>query len=153
MGKGRKKTPDEIRALTGARDRTASRGKSPSFAKGCDAPEWLSPYAREEWDVVAPQLDRLGMLETVGAACLAGYCEAVSTLRQASESVAEFGATMKTESGGLKKNPAVTAQLDAIRVVRGFAAEFGFTPASKAKLTVAESADDPLDEFLKVHAG
>ena len=148
MGKGRKKTPDEIRALTGARDMTGSKGASPEFQKGCEPPSWMTGYALEEWAVVAPQLERLGMLDAVGAACLAGYCEAVATLRLSSEDVEKFGPTMITATGGLKKNPAVTAQLEAIRVVRGFAGEFGFTPASKAKLVAPGGEEDPLDQFL-----
>ena len=150
-GKGRHKVPDGIRRLTGERDQTGSRGDSPEFDLGGKAPGWLSDYAREEWDVVAEQLDRLGMLCKPSVATLAAYCENVSVMRASVESIKELGIMLDG-----KKNPAVTAFDSASKAVRMFASEFGFTPASAAKLQVGDSDKDELGSFLgeptlKVH--
>ena len=147
MGKGRKPTPDKVRELSGMRDTTDHAGGSPEFELGGAAPGWLSEYAKEEWAVVAPALDRLKMLTKPGVAPLAGYCENVAIMRTAAEHISDNG--ILDDTG--RKNPAVTTFDAASKAVRMFACEYGFTPAAAAKLVVGDGKQDELGNFLTVH--
>ena len=46
------------------------------------APEWLTPFAREEWDRLVGNLHERGLLDARAVSVFASYCEAVATLRK-----------------------------------------------------------------------
>jgi len=152
MPKGRKKVPDGINALRGNPGKRKRLGVAPAFTSGAQPPKWLSKYAREEWDLVAGELATLGMLDTVCTTVLAGYCEAAGQIRQATEIIKRRGLTIKCGIDGAKPHPAVAMRSDAIKIVKAFAAEFGFTPSSKASINLAPPEEDKLHTFLKVHS-
>jgi P27 family predicted phage terminase small subunit len=45
----------------------------------------LNAYAKEEWQHIAPELHRLGLLTVLDVGPLAAYCAAAARLRQAEE--------------------------------------------------------------------
>ena len=75
-------------------------------------PEFLSEYARAEWDRIAMELYRLKLLTVVDIAPLAAYCEAYAKWRTAVEKLKEAAArdpdmgalVVKTRHGSVMQN-------------------------------------------------
>src|SRR6266480_2846757 len=63
----------------------------PARADECpEPPSRLSEYARQEWEAVAPELFRLGLLTVLDISTLAAYCSAAAQLRQAEEAIEQM---------------------------------------------------------------
>jgi P27 family predicted phage terminase small subunit len=111
------------------------------------APTWLSPLAREEWDRLAPELVSLGLLTVLDVAPLAGFCECYSTWRTAKEQIdaaiasSPVGLSLAISHGLVK-----TAKESLAQMVR-IAAEFGFTPSTRSRVTGVGKEDDSEDPF------
>ena len=92
--------------------------------------------AREEWNRVAPELARVGVLTKVDEKALIGYCvnwqrwvEAQGQLASPSNWV-----LMHTKSGYPFPNPFLTIADKAMEQMRKFAVEFGMTPSSRSSI-------------------
>ncbi|NJQ14216.1 phage terminase small subunit P27 family [Streptomyces bohaiensis] len=108
-----------------------------------EVPDWLSPEAAAEWARVVPGLARLELLKPEDRASLASYCEAVATLRTATELVQREGLTIEAKQGTLP-HPAVGIARAAGREVRAWAAHFGLTPSTEQGL--AKGPDDAAED-------
>jgi phage terminase small subunit len=86
-------------------------------------PEWLIGDAREEWNRIVPELDRLGVLTRVDNSVLVGHCA----------TYAEIVSTVKA------REPLKAALLGQMRA---YACELGLTPAARAKLSVPPPKDE-----------
>lgn len=146
--KGRKPIPDKIKKLTGNPGRMPINDSPPPFATGAKCPDWLDAYGKEEWSLVASELDRLGMLHGVDTSSVAAYCQACSILRHAQEEIEANGGQTVETARGVGRHPSVGVALDAIRAIKSFACEFGFTPSSRARVKAPGGPADPFDEFL-----
>jgi P27 family predicted phage terminase small subunit len=117
-------------------------------------PSWLEGDAAKEWNRVAPELGRLGLLTVVDVPAFAGYCQAYRRWREA-----EAAVSSAVKAGGL--GLAVSQGLEGmarerLRLMKTLAAEFGFTPASRSRVTAAPPQEkDPFEDFsgLKVVPG
>ena len=103
-----------------------------------EAPSWLGEYAREEWDRVAPDIERMGMAKRVDSSALAAYCLAVARLRKANE-VIERSAILLVDP--IRKNPAVGMARDASHELVRWAREFGFTPSARSAIHKPKEPD------------
>ena len=97
--------------------------------------------AKAEWDRIAPELLRLGLLTVLDGAALGAYCQTFSLWQQAEELLRRDGRTYKLPNGTVCKHPAVGITQQAKMMVRAFAAEFGMTPASRSRLHVTMPDD------------
>lgn len=103
-------------------------------------PRHLDAIARKEWKRLCPMLLRLLVLTEADGIALANLCVDYSILQQAQESLAKTGLLSKTaKTGMIHQSPllniiAVTTD----RVTRGLR-EFGLTPASRTRISVAPS--------------
>lgn len=86
-------------------------------------PDFLTGDAREEWDRIVPELDRLGVLTRVDNCVLVGHC-------------ATYGEIVGTIKSGEPLKAALLSQM------RSYAGELGLTPAARAKLAVPKRDDD-----------
>jgi len=115
-----------------------------------EAPEFLSDRALQEWQRIAPILEKLGLLSQVDKMALAAYCAAVARLWQAEEQLKIEGLTVTNERGRRIKNPLVDVANAAAKQISLFASQFGMSPSTrssvKAKLPEKEN---PLAKFLK----
>jgi P27 family predicted phage terminase small subunit len=112
-----------------------------------DMPEWLTDYAVEEWERITPALARVGILSAVDMGLLAAYCEAVSTLRAATEDIAERGQLVPSaREGALVKNPSVAIQRDATTTIRALGKQLGLEPGRRKRSPgqVAGQSDNPI---------
>lgn len=128
-----------------------------AVTKAPAAPAWLSAEAKKEWRRVLPILIQRRILTTADLGSLENYCVAIGTVREMERHLQEHGhvfeAFKDTEDGivsiGLKRNPAVGIQSDAMTRARLLAAELGLTPVSRSRPAIREDGDDdtlnPLD--------
>lgn len=122
------------------------------------APSFLSAYALEEWEVVSTALYHQGVLGDVDRAALAAYCQAYGRWRQAEEALEKmaardqvtFGLMIKTTNGNAVQNPLVGAANKAMADMVRYAAEFGMTPSSRARLSIdtGNAKGDPSDDYF-----
>jgi len=111
-----------------------------------DAPPFLNAYARAEWDRVAGELWRLGLLTIVDLQPLAAYCQAYGRWRTAEEALQKMAA-VDPHTGGLivKKggnpiqNPLVKIAADAANDMVRHASQFGLTPVARSRIHAADN--------------
>jgi P27 family predicted phage terminase small subunit len=120
-----------------------------------EAPAFLSADARMEWQRVASQLHCLGLLTVVDVASLAAYCQAYGRWLTAERAIAAMaerdlvtGALMiKTTKGNAIQNPLVGTSNQAARDMVKYAAEFGLTPAARARIGLSAAANTKKSKF------
>ncbi len=118
------------------------------------APAWLAKDARDEWDRIVPILAQRKILTTADLGSVENYCMAIGMAREMEQKIQKLGAVqevyaMDKEGNsrliGIKKNPAVSIQSDAVTRARLLAAELGCTPVSRSRPTVdGDDGDDDL---------
>ncbi len=130
---GRKPKPTALKLVEGNPGRRKPNDLEPKPEGAAVCPDWLSPVAREEWEKIAPELDRIGISTSVDSNVLAGYCLAMADLREAEGVLAEDGYTTQTNKG-LARHPMSIVKVQALGVLLKFASEFGMTPSSRTKI-------------------
>lgn len=144
MGRrGPRAAPTALKKLRGNPGKRALPKKEPApTTDGVAPPPWLSAEARAEWDRVAPELQRLGLLTLVDVAALAGYCTAYANWQLHEQRATEIGTELAIATG--VRNAALRER----QQMRQFAAEFGGTPSARARVHGAPTQDeDPFAEF------
>lgn len=122
------------------------------LATDADAPDPVTPPAvlqgasLEEWNRVAPELERTGMLTMRGRSALAAYCQAYQRWTEAESKIRETGEVVKSPSGAPMLNPYLSVSNKAQDQMRSFMREFGMTPSAEKQVTpkqkrVAEDLD------------
>ena len=140
------------------------------------APSYLSPVAKREWAKLVPVLVQRGTVQVEDVYMLANFVEAVATLLEAREQLAAINAARRliiangkktikkmgargkvssteTSGGTMQVNPLLYIVRDQVGIISKLAAEFGLSPASRARLqlearTAAPDAVDPLESIL-----
>ncbi len=142
--------PTRLKVLQGnPGKRPLPKGEPQPRVVAMPCPRWLLPEAKREWRRVAPELKRLGLATVVDRTALSAYCQAYARWRQAEEVLTREGLVFETGSGYLMPRPEVAIAQKSMQIMKGFASEFGFTPASRTRLSVPEQKPaDPFAEFL-----
>jgi P27 family predicted phage terminase small subunit len=140
-------TPEHpnLRLLKGNPGKRPARSPpEPARAEQCPPPPGhLSEYARQEWEAVAPELFRLGLLTVLDISALAVYCSAAAQLRQAEEAIEQMAKrdprghalTIKGSAGSQVTNPLLRIASQAMDDMRRIGAEFGLTPNARLRLS------------------
>jgi P27 family predicted phage terminase small subunit len=122
------------------------------IAKAPEPPAFLKGEALEEWRHLAPELERLGLLTAVDGAALAAYCQAYRRWIQAERRVNREGLVLNAKSRYAQAHPAMGIAQRSMQLMRAFMAEFGLTPASRSRISVAPpAAADPFEDYLHGH--
>ena len=100
-----------------------------------ECPGELGPVARLEWDRLVAQLVPLRILTHLDRAALAQYCAAYSLWLEAIEATQKYGAMVKSPSGYPVQSPYVSIANRQTEIMMRIASEFGFTPASRSRIT------------------
>lgn len=110
------------------------------------APDYLTPYAREEWDRIITEIYRLKLVTIVDVTALTAYCETYSLWRTAKDAIAAMAAhdtltkgLMVKTPNGVSANPLVSVAQSAARDLIRFAAEFGLTPVARSRINAIEA--------------
>ena len=101
-----------------------------------------------EWERIAPELARLGILTELDRAALAAYCSCWGRCVEAERHVREHGMTVRAP-GGIKINPSVRIANNALQFLLKFAAEFGLTPSSRSRIVVGKPDGQEIDDVEK----
>jgi len=113
-------------------------------------PQWLVGEARKEWERIAPELRRLGLLTTVDRAALAAYCQNYARWVKAEEFLSKNEWTSVTDKGYIQQRPEIGIAHKAMALMKAFCQEFGLTPASRTRIAVPEPPKaDPFEEWLR----
>lgn len=145
---GRPAMPAKLLLLHGRGEGKDSAGRPvappPKFKREApEPPEWLSTEAREEWERVAPGLQRLDLLKPEDRAILVAYCETWDTYMTAVLKVRADGMTIVNPETGLERqSPVVKIMQEAGRDLLRYAREFGLTPAAERAISSAASSDE-----------
>jgi P27 family predicted phage terminase small subunit len=157
--RGRKPLPTHLRLLRGNPGKRAIPkheivpDSSPDVPA---APAHVSGYALEEWNRLAPQLHRFGLLTSVDLSPFAAYCLCYQRWRQAEEGLKALadrdpltcGIVLKQGKHGIAvMNPLVYASARAAADMVRYAAEFGFTPAARARIAAGVSGPPMSGKF------
>ena len=143
--------PTRLKLLEGNPGKRALPKNEPRPELGApDMPEWLPEDAKDEWQRVAPELSRLGLLARIDGTSLAAYCEAFSRWKQAVEIMARDGVTFVTSAGYVAQHPAVGIANKAMAEMLKFGREFGLTPSSRGRMSLPgeKPEADPMEKLL-----
>jgi len=153
--RGRKPLPTAIKILEGDRGhgRRPYNRDEPTPPQTCvECPDWLMDDAKEEWERLAPGLIAMKTLTDNDIQAFAGRCQAYARWREAEEWMMRYGTVFKTPSGYMQQVPQVSIAQQNLKIMQSFDAEFGLTPASRARLYAATGektdTDDPMENVL-----
>ena len=153
--RGRKPLPTARKILEGDRGhgrRPVNRNEPIPPQDAIECPDWLLPYAKEEWDRLAPTLIAAGILTNHDVMAFAGRCQAYARWREAEEFLEAHGTIFKTPSGYVQQMPQVSIAQQNLKAMQSFDSEFGLTPASRARLYAATGdkpdTSDPMENLL-----
>ena len=135
---GRPRKPTALKILQGTlrKDRTNPDEPRPEVGL-LPCPRYLDDEAKREWKRLAPQLYALGLLTKLDKAALAVYCQAWSHWVEAERHLHEEGHLISTPNGFQQPSHWLGIASKAIAQIRAMAVEFGLTPASRSRLSVA----------------
>lgn len=150
---GRKPKPTALKILQGTHRGPAKR--EPSSPRGVPPmPERLAvdQVAVAKWQELAAILSAMGVLTTGDGEALATLCEVHSAEQSCLLALRAGGATIHTDLGGVKPNPAGQLYRSLVSLKATLLSEFGLTPSSRVKLaTPAEAPKDDLEDFFALH--
>lgn len=110
--------------------------------------------ARSEWRRISAELVKLGLLTQVDRAALAAYCSAYGRWIEAEGYIKTDGLTITTPNGFMIPSPYVGIANKAVEQMGKFAAQFGFTPASRSRISLPKEKDeDPFEAFVRERLG
>lgn len=106
-------------------------------------PPQLGAEAKAEWRRQVKQLQEAGLLQATDRAALALWCEAWGEWCEARTALDKDGYTIKTATGYVQASPWVAIRNGAADRMTKIAAQFGFTPAARARLKAPEQGEAP----------
>ena len=145
--------PTKIKRLEGNPGQYPLNENEPEPTRGCDPPSWLLPGARAEWNLQYSELDALGLLTRVDRAALTCWCVAWDKLERAALELIPtednpLPEVQVTESGYQTVSGAELVLRQAEKSLRAWCQEFGFSPASRSRISVEKSETSKLDALM-----
>jgi len=151
---GRKPVPTAMKVLRGNPGRRPINKNEPKPKTGVPrCPAWLTPAGKKAFREMGSMLNDLGVMTEADKMALTLLCDAYAEYMEARAVIAEKGSTYETDRGTAVR-PEVKIAQDAWKRVRGLLPEFGLSPSSRTKITVAEiKEDNPFEAYLKRKPG
>jgi P27 family predicted phage terminase small subunit len=147
--RGRRPKPTRLKVLTGNPGRRPLNTNEPRpEAVVPECPVELGPVARREWDRLAGELAPLRILTNLDRAALAAYCGAYGMWAEATEAIQKFGTMIKSPSGYPVQSPYVSIANRQAEIMMRIASEFGFTPASRSRISTPSPNERTLFDVL-----
>jgi P27 family predicted phage terminase small subunit len=148
--RGRRPKPTRLKVLTGnpgKRPLNMNEPRPESAVPEC--PVELGPVARREWDRLAIELSSLRILTNLDRAALAAYCGAYAMWAEATEAIQKYGTMVKSPSGYPQQSPYVSIANRQAEIMMRIATEFGFTPASRSRISAPVADERTLFDILE----
>jgi len=147
--RGRRPKPTRLKVLTGNPGKRPLNVNEPRPEIAIpDCPVELGPVARREWDRLAVELSCLRILTNLDRAALAAYCGAYAMWAEATEAIQKFGTMVKSPSGYPQQSPYVAVANRQAEIMMRIASEFGFTPASRSRITTPPKDERTLFDIV-----
>jgi P27 family predicted phage terminase small subunit len=150
MPRGRKPKPTYLRLLEGnPQNRPINKNEPRPKRYQPEAPAILTADAKIEWERIVEEVYNLGLLTIVDVQGLAAYCQSYGRWIVAERCLAKMaaldqqveGLMIKGTQGQPVANPLVYIAAKAARDMMSYAAEFGFTPAARTRIAIAQAAN------------
>ena len=143
--RGRPRKPTKLKILEGNPGRRPLNKSEPQYAPTVKKPADLTPTASDWWDLVVPQLVRVGLAQAVDVPSLTILAEDYSAWKRASAMYVSESPVVARGSTILVSNPLLRAVKDFGAAYRQGAAAFGLTAQSRSILSIPERDFDELD--------
>lgn len=146
--RGRKPKPTHLKILEGKADFTPSKEPIPSGLLS-SPPDWLSENQKIAWQYAIDNAP-FGLLKLLDKSVLTTWVVAEDLHRQAVEQVNRFGLLSKSPvKGELQQNPFLSIANRQSQIMMKAAAELGFTPSSRSRVSVPEGDNEqnPFAQF------
>jgi P27 family predicted phage terminase small subunit len=151
MVRGRKPRPTRLKLLTGNPGKHPLNVDEPRPEPAIpDCPAELGPAARREWDRLVGELGKLRVLTGLDRAGLAAYCGAYALWAEATEALQKYGVMVKSPNGFPVQSPYLSIANRQAEIMMRIASEFGFTPASRGRISVSQIQEPSLFDSLDV---
>ena len=162
--RGRKPVPAHLRMLRGNQHKYPIPPEvEPTKPDGIpDPPSFLTADAKAEWRRLIAEVCRLGLFTVADERAFANYCQAFGRWVAAEKLIAKMakddpvshGLLVKSSStGNMIKNPLLTIASVASSEMMKHACEFGFTPASRARIAAGVAAGNARSKFAGLVGG
>lgn len=109
-------------------------------------PTWLPDEAKKEWRFIMKHAPA-GLLKLVDESSMIVYVIAKATHRQAAEQLARESLTLTSANGGNIQNPLVGVMNRQAEIMLKAAAQMGFSPSSRTKVSIDTGDDKPHGGF------
>ena len=152
--RGRRPKPTRLKLLTGnpgKRPLNANEPRPEAVAPEC--PVVLGPIARQEWDRLVAELAPLRILTHLDRAALAAYCGAYAMWAEATEAIQKYGTMVKSPTGYPQQSPYVSIANRQAEIMMRIASEFGFTPASRSRISSPAKTEPSLFDLMENNEG
>ncbi len=144
--RGRKPLPIRVK-LNHGKPGSASTGEPQHLAPTC--PAELSQTAKDEWHRVVAELVQRGVVSNLDRAALAAYCQSYALWSDAIQAIQKYGPLVKSPNGYPQVSPYLAIANKQAEIMIRIASEFGFTPASRARIATGEPVPLPLFEAVE----
>jgi P27 family predicted phage terminase small subunit len=115
-------------------------------------PPFLVGLEKKEWQRVAPILAASGLLRDADRSMLAAYCEAFAEFVEAKKRLKKSGHTFETDKGYCCVSPWVAVKNSAAERMGKFAAQFGLSPSSRARVPAPEAKPEAANKKARFFA-
>tara|TARA_R100000781_G_scaffold3506_1_gene4905 strand:- start:769 stop:1242 length:474 start_codon:yes stop_codon:yes gene_type:complete len=152
--RGRKKIPTKIKELKGTLEKSRLVGNEMETSQVVSmpsTPSFLNQHGADEWDLVTNELANIKMLHLTDLSILAAYCNEIGIYREiAQELQGNFTEQTVDKDGRLRASkiaPKYKVMQNALQNAMKISREFGFTPSSRASLSMPEKDEERTDDF------
>ena len=152
---GPPKLPSKLKALRGTLEKSRVADNEMQVSELTSAPKppvHFDKKAKEVWKVTTSALFNIGMLHKIDLDILEKYCFAASTSWQAQKMLLKEGFVQtETNKGGSEyhaKNKWWSIMLDADKQLIKIGQEFGFSPASRTRISMPTKQGNDLDKKM-----
>jgi P27 family predicted phage terminase small subunit len=147
-----KPKPTRLKIIDGDKHTERINKNEPQPRDGATCPAWLSKDAKAEWKRITPELKALGLLTILDRTTLAAYCQAYANWKEAELLIQEMGTqyTVRDSQGQrvVKRYPHTAAAQEWNKRMQSLAAEFGFSPSSRTKISLTGEDINEAESFL-----
>jgi P27 family predicted phage terminase small subunit len=134
--RGRKPVPTRLKLMADHPGKRPINHNEPQPAAAFPTcPPELGPVARAEWERLVPELGELGPLTNLDRAALAAYCGAYGLRAEAMAAIQKYGTMVKAPAGYPMQSPYIGLANRQAELMIRLSAEFGFTPASRSRIS------------------
>ena len=115
------------------------------------APSFLNEFGAKEWELVTNELARIKMLHLTDLSILAAYCNEMGIYHAiAKELGGNYTERTYDKDGKLRASkiaPKYKVMQNALQNAIKIATQFGFTPSSRASLSMPDQDEERTDDF------